>query len=138
MPQVNWAGVVSSNGMISDAARRTLFVNQTFTVSAIQRIPFDDPGAVSTYFQAPPTDAAGGLDGLTRGDGNTLYAAANGAGQVWRVDGPGDACVLAVRTPFPSGPSDLTFGREGSNFSPDNLYVTTFGGELLELEGARG
>jgi len=137
MPEVNWAGVISANGMVSDTARKTLFVNQTFTVSAIQRVPFDDPGAASTYFQAPPADAAGGLDGLTRGDGNTLYAAANGAGQIWRVDGPDSACVLAERTPFPSGPSDVAFGRAGTKFSPKNLYVTTFGGELLELVGAR-
>jgi sugar lactone lactonase YvrE len=138
MPELNWGTVLSPNGMVSDSSRDSLFVNQTFTASAIQRVPFDDPGAAAPYFQAPAADAAGGLDGLARGDGNTLFAAANGAGAIWQVDGPGDGCRLAALEPFPAGPSDLAFGRPGTNFSPDNLYVTTFGGELLELVGARG
>jgi sugar lactone lactonase YvrE len=138
MPQLNWGTVISPNGMIADSARDSLFVNQTLTLSSIQRVPFDDPSAATTYFQAAPADAAGGLDGLTRGDGNTLFAAANGSGEVWRVDGPGDACAVLTRDPFPLGPSDVAFGKPGTGFSPENLYVTTFGGELLELVGARG
>ncbi len=138
MPELNWAGVISPNGMVPDTQRQALFVNQTFTVSAIQRVPFDDPGGATTYFQAPPADAAGGLDGLARGDGNTLYAAANGGGAIWQVNGPGDGCQLATLERFPAGPSDLAFGRGGTKFDPDNLYVTTFGGKLLELVGARG
>jgi sugar lactone lactonase YvrE len=134
---LNWAPIASANGMIADTGRDSMFVNQTFVASAIQRVPFDDPGAAETYYAAPPADAAGGLDGLTRDGEDRLYAAANGAGQIWRVDGPDDACVLAERTPFPSGPSDLAFGRKGSGFSPHSLFVVTFGGELLELKGAR-
>ena len=138
MPELNWSTILSPNGMVSDSSRESLFVNQTFTVSAIQRVPFDDPGAATPYFQAPPGDAAGGLDGLTRGGGNTLFAAANGGGAIWQINGPGDGCQLAKLEPFPAGPSDVAFGRPGTKFSPDNLYVTTFGGELLELVGARG
>jgi sugar lactone lactonase YvrE len=137
MPEINWGTVISPNGMVPDTQRENLFVNQTFVASAIQRVPFDDPGAATPYFQAPPEDAAGGLDGLARGAGNTLYTAANGAGEIWQVNGPGDGCLLATLKPFPAGPSDLAFGRAGTKFSPDNLYVTTFGGELIELVGAR-
>lgn len=133
--ELDWANVLSANGMIADTQRESLFVNQTFTAAAIQRVPFDDPGAATTYYSAPPVDAAAGFDGLTRDGQNRLYTAANGAGQIWRVSGPGDACALADRAPFPSGPSDLAFGRRGRGFRPRNLYVVTFGGELLELRG---
>jgi sugar lactone lactonase YvrE len=133
--RINWADVFSANGMISDTQRESLFVNQTFTAAAIQRVPFDNPSAATTYYSAPLADTAAGFDGLTRDSQNRLYAAANGAGQIWRVSGPGDACSLADRVPFPSGPSDLAFGRKGKGFGPRNLYVVTFGGELLELRG---
>ncbi len=136
-PELNWANVISANGMIVDSTSRFLFVNQTFTAAAIQRVPLDDPGAAATWYTAGVADAAAGFDGLTRDGADRLYAAANGAGEVWRVDGPGAACVLAGRDPFPSGPSDLAFGRKKSRFPPRNLYVTTFGGEVLELVGAR-
>ena len=135
--KLNWADVLSANGMIADSAKRSLFVNQTFTAAAIQRVPFDDPDAAETYFAAGPADFAAGFDGLTRDGDDTLYTAANGAGEVWAIDGPSEACVLAEMDPFPSGPSDLAFGRKRGEFSPRNLYVTTFGGELLELVGAR-
>ncbi len=65
-----------------------MYVNQTFTLAAIHRVPFSDPASSSVYFQAPPADAAAGLDGLARDSRGTLYAAANGLGQVWRVAGP--------------------------------------------------
>jgi sugar lactone lactonase YvrE len=136
--KLNWADVQSANGMIADSAKRSLFVNQTFTSAAIQRVPFDDPAGSETYFAAAPADAAAGLDGITRGRNDTLYTAANGVGEIWRIDGPSEACVLAEMDPFPSGPSDLAFGRKRGKFSPRNLYVTTFGGRLLELVGARG
>jgi sugar lactone lactonase YvrE len=133
--RINWSNVLSANGMIADTERESLFVNQTFTAAAIQRVPFDNPAGATTYYSAPLTDVAAGLDGLTRDGQNRLYAAANGAGQIWRVSGPDEACALADRAPFPSGPSDLAFGRKGKGFGPRNLYVVTFGGELLELRG---
>lgn len=136
--RLNWADVISANGMIADSAKQSLFVNQTFTAAAIQRVPFDDPAGAETYFAAGPADSAAGFDGLTRDADDRLYVAANGAGQIWRVDSPSEACVLAEMDPFPAGPSDLDFGHKRSRFSPRNLYVTTFGGELLELVGARG
>jgi gluconolactonase len=137
IPELGWADVASANGMIVSRDHSTLFVNQTFTAAAIQAVPIDDPGAATTYFAAAPADAAGGLDGLARDGDDRLYAAANGAGQVWRIDGPGEACALATRDPFPAGPSDLAFGSRRGQFPPENLYVVTFGGELLEIVDAR-
>lgn len=135
--ELNWAPVPSANGMIADKAKKTLFVNQTLVASAIQRVPFNDPAGAETYWSAPPGDAAGGLDGLTRNGNNSLFAAANGKGEIWRIDGPTNACVLAVRNPFPNGPSDVAFGRKGAGFSPQSLFFVTFGGELIELPNAR-
>lgn len=137
IPELNWAPVTSANGLIMSRDRRTLFVNQTFTAAAIQAVPIDDPAAAETYYAAGGADVAAGLDGLTSDGRDRLYAAANGLGQIWRIDGPSEACVLAARDPFPSGPSDLSFGGREGEFPARNLYVTTFGGELLELVGAR-
>lgn len=134
--ELGWANVKSPNGLAVDRQKRFLFANQTFTAAAIQRIPLDDPGAPTTYYAAPPADAGAGLDGLERApDSNVLYAAANGAGEIWKISGPGQACVLAHRVPFPSGPSDVAFTR-GRGFADGTLLVTTFGGELLALPGA--
>jgi sugar lactone lactonase YvrE len=135
--ELEWATLASPNGMIAAADGKSLFVNQTFTTPSIMRVPLANPAAMSPWYANHlPEDAAAGLDGITRGDGNTLYTAANGGGEVWRVDGPDDACVLLHRDPFPSGPSDLAFGR-GRGIADSSLLVTTFGGELLEIPAAR-
>jgi sugar lactone lactonase YvrE len=134
--ELGWANVTSPNGLAVDRSKRFLFANQTFTAAAIQRIPIDNPGAPTTYFSAPPADIGAGLDGLERApSSDVLYAAANGAGEVWKVSGPGDACVLATRVPFPDGPSDVAFTR-GRGFADGTLLVVTFGGELLAIPGA--
>jgi sugar lactone lactonase YvrE len=135
--QLEWATLTSPNGLIADRAGDSLFAAQTFTTPSVMRIPFDDPEAMRPwYVNDDPADAAAGLDGLARGDGNTLYAAANGAGEVWRIDGPDSACALVERVPFPEGPSDLAFGR-GNGVPRSSLLVTTFGGELLQVRKAR-
>lgn len=133
---LGWANIKSPNGLAVDRGKRFLFANQTFTAAAIQRIPLDNPAAPSTYYAAAPADAGAGLDGLERApDSNVLYAAANGAGEIWKVSGPSEACVLAHRVPFPSGPSDVAFTR-GRGFADGTLLVATFGGELLAIAGA--
>ncbi len=132
--QLEWATLESPNGMILDRRKRHLFVNETFTaVPTIQRMSLDNPPG-KPWFTAPEEPAAF-LDGLTRAPDGTLYAAANGAGDVWRVDGPASGCVLMDGTPI--GPSDLAFGRGKGRFAKRSLFVTTFGGQLLELPHAR-
>ncbi len=132
--QLEWATLESPNGMIVDSAKRHLFVNETFTATpTIQRMSLDDPPG-KPWFTAPEEPAAF-LDGLTRAPDDTLYAAANGAGDVWRIDGPDSGCVLMDGTPI--GPSALAFGRGKGRFPKHSLFVTTFGGNLLELPHAR-
>ncbi|HEX2087236.1 MAG TPA: SMP-30/gluconolactonase/LRE family protein [Solirubrobacteraceae bacterium] len=124
-----WAEVESPNGLVADTQNRHLFAAETFRPARITRIEFARPEAPSTFFTAPPEDSSAGLDGLTRDAADRLYAAANGAGQVWRV-ADGRACALARGLNLPS---NLAFGGGGPGFSDRNLYVVTFGGQIVEL-----
>jgi sugar lactone lactonase YvrE len=130
----HWASVISSNGLVVDRAGENLYANQTFQPAAIVKIPLDDPTAASTYVEAPPGDTAAGPDGLTRDGLDRLYVAANGGGQIWRVNRRRQICSLAETAPL--GPSAVSFGhgRDGP-FPHTNLYFVTFGGELVELHG---
>lgn len=134
-----WADVSSANGLVIDRARQFLFSAQTFQPAAIARVSLADPAQVSTYYSAPPGDAAAGLDGMVRDRRDRLYVAANGAGEVWRVNRTPAACSLSgAFDPFPDGPSALAFGHGKRGFSRQNLYVVSFAGEVVELAGARG
>jgi streptogramin lyase len=133
-----WADVVSSNGLVIDRAKTHLLVAQTFTTAGIARVDLADPTKTEVYFSAPPEDTAAGLDGMIRDRRDRLYAAANGAGEVWRVNRAPRACSLASMPGFPDGPSALTFGRGKRGFDRRNLYVVNFAGEVIELAGVRG
>ena len=135
--ELAWAPLDSSNGMVVDRGKRNLFVNQTFTpVPTIARVPLDDPTGARPWFTAPDEPGAF-LDGLTRDPDGNLYAAANGGGSVWKVSGRTEGCVLWQGQPFPSGPSDVAFGRGKGRFPKGSLFVTTFGGKLIQLRHAR-
>jgi sugar lactone lactonase YvrE len=139
--ELAWAQLPSSNGLVVDSSGRHLYAAQTFVDAAIARIELTDPPTVSPYFQAPASDRAAGLDGLTRDQHNRLYVAANLGGAVWRVGPDRNACALAHMPPL--GPSAVAFGTapgksRPSGFGRRNLYVTTFQGELLQLKDVRG
>jgi sugar lactone lactonase YvrE len=128
-----WAKVQSSNGMAVDPSGRYLYVAQTFVPAAIQRVEIAAPRNVTTFAAAGPGDTEAGLDGMTRDADGNLYVAANGAGQVWRVDRRGRICVLARGL---TNPSAVAFGRGSRRFRGGNLYVVTFSGDVVELAGA--
>lgn len=132
-----WSQVESGNGMAVDLTGRYLFVNQTFRPAAIARIDLAHPDQVTT-FAAPtdPSDLPAGLDGMTIDAGGRLFSAANGAGQVWRANADGSLCLLLDGLPkFPDGPSAVAVGDRHGTFGAANLYVVTFGGQLIEIEG---
>lgn len=72
-----------------------------------------------------------GLDDMTVDRLGNLYVAANGAGQVWKVNTRGAICVLAGGLLFPSA---VNFGV-GANSA--NLYVVGFDGNASELANVR-
>ena len=127
-----FAKLDSPNGLAIDSEGRFLFAAQTFRPANIVKVDLAAPSQVTPVFTAGPADAAAGLDGLTRDAADRLYVAANGLGEVWRVDPDGAACALARSITTPSA---LAFGGGGS-FAPSNLYVVTFGGRVVELAGA--
>lgn len=136
--QRGWAQVESGNGLTIDLAGRYLYAAQTFRPAAIARVDLRDPSKVTT-FAAPsdPADLSAGLDGMVRDGGDRIFAAANGAGEIWRADPDGSLClVTGGLPPFPEGPSAVTTGSRGGTFAPENLYVVTFGGQLIEIAGA--
>jgi sugar lactone lactonase YvrE len=126
-----WARVYSTNGVVVSPDNRYVYVSQTFAPAAIQRISVADPNQVTPYAVAQGTDMPAGPDDMTMDERGNLYVAANGAGQVWKVDTTGAICILAAGLQFPSA---VNFGV-GSNAR--SLYVVAFDGRISELANAR-
>jgi gluconolactonase len=129
-----WARVVSSNGLAIDRSRKWLYVNQTFVPAAISRVEIANPSHVEPYVAAPTENAAAGLDGMTIDERDRLYVAANGGGEVWRVDPDRKVCALARGFTLPSA---VALGAEGHGFHADSLYVVTFSGVVAEIPHVR-
>jgi sugar lactone lactonase YvrE len=124
-----WAKVFSTNGVVLSPDRRFLYVDQTFQPAAVQRIKISDPSQVSQVAAAQGADMAAGPDDMTIDTAGNLYIAANGAGQIWRVNPGGQICVIASGLAFPSSVV------LGPGTASSNLYVVGFGGEIVELPG---
>jgi gluconolactonase len=122
-----WAEVLSGNGVVVSYDNRWVYVAQTFKPAAIQRIRRARPSDVQPFYEAPSADSAAGFDSMTQDVLGNLYVAANGAGEVWRVDKRARACVLARGL---SNPSAVAFGTGRYD---RNLYVSAFGGQIVEL-----
>jgi hypothetical protein len=129
-----WSPVNSANGLVIDSGGRYLYAAQTFQPAAVARVDLAHPERVETYFAAEGADMPAGPDGMTRDQRDRLFVAANGAGQVWRIDGPGHMCVLARGLPTASS---LIFGSGTRGFPSTSLFVVTFTGLVVELPGAR-
>ncbi len=132
--QRNWSTVISGNGLAISGDGRFLFVNQTFQPAAIKRVALADPSQVETY--AAPTgaqDLAAGLDGLTIDGDDRLFAAANQAGEVWRINTDRSICAVARGLHMTSA---VAFGPGGA-FPATSLYAVGFDGTLVEIPAAR-
>jgi hypothetical protein len=129
-PQTNWAALDDQNGMAVDPSGTWLYADQTFTAdSAVYRIRIADPSDKSIVASLTgPTPK--GLDDLTIDAKGILYLAANGTGEVIRLDPvSGEHCTIATGL---QNPSSLKFGR-GPGWPSDRLYVTSFDGTVREL-----
>jgi len=120
--------------MAVDLSGRYLFVNQTFRPPAIVRIDLAHPEQQILWAASSDSgDLSAGLDGMTIDAAGRLFSAANGAGQIWRSDGLGKVCLL-VDGLEKLGPSAVAVGDRHGTFGARNLYVVTFGGELIEVQ----
>jgi SMP-30/Gluconolactonase/LRE-like region len=131
--QRRWAKVASANGLVVDPTGRYLYAAQTFTRAAIKRIEIAHPENVTTHARPPVAAALSLLDGLAIDEAGRLYVAANGAGQIWRVDPNGAICAIARGL---GSPSAVAVGRRDSPFPAANLYAVTFGGDVVEIPNA--
>jgi sugar lactone lactonase YvrE len=125
-----WKAIRTTNGLAVGPGARYLYVNQSFGATRIVRIDLRHPRRVAVYAAPAARDAGAILDGLAVDRRGTLFAAAWGAGEVWRVDGRRRICALArglVR------PSSTAVGHGARGFSRANVYVGTHGGTLEEL-----
>jgi sugar lactone lactonase YvrE len=128
-----WAKVPSANGLAIDPTGRYLYAAQTFVPAAIRRVDIANPAHVTTYAQPGPSGRAACLDGLAIDAAGRLYVAANGVGQIWRVDTDGTICAIARGLRFPSA---VALGRGPDGFSDGNLYVVTFSGDIVAVAAA--
>ncbi|MEA2473888.1 MAG: hypothetical protein QOE06_1803, partial [Thermoleophilaceae bacterium] len=107
-----------------------LYADQTFTQdAAVYRIRIADPSdraVVATLADPAPK----GLDDMTIDAKGILYLAANGTGEVIRLDpSTGAHCTIVTGL---QNPSALKFGR-GPGWHADRLYVVGFDGAVREL-----
>ena len=128
-----WARVASANGLAIDRAGRFLYAAQTFVAARVSRIDLQDPDSVVTHARSPAGASASMLDGLTIDKTGQLFVAANGAGQVWRIDGDGIIHVLASGLRCPSA---VALGNGPVGFSEGNACAVTFAGDVVELQNA--
>ncbi len=131
-----WATLDSANGMAISRGGKYIFANQTFvTPSTISRIEIANPANVTTWVSAEGLVSSNViLDGLIRDNKGSLYAAAWATGEIWKIDSDRQICVLASGI---DRPSSLNFGRGKKRFRSARLYAVGFGGEIVQIKGAR-
>jgi hypothetical protein len=119
-----WARVASANGLAIDCAGRFLYAAQTFVPARVSRIDLHIPESVTTHVRAPAGASASMLDGLAIDKTGRLFVVANGAGQVWRIDGGGTIQIIAGGLRCPSavalghGPRGFSGGTSTPSPSP--------------------
>jgi sugar lactone lactonase YvrE len=131
--ECRWARVPSANGLAIDGQGRYLYACQTFGYTQIARVKIANPTQVECWARPGRSGMLAMLDGLAIDDGGRLYAAANGAGQIWRIDA--DRTITAIARGLRC-PSAIALGRGTTGFSAGNVYAVTFHGDIVELPGA--
>jgi hypothetical protein len=135
-PQPNWARLGDSNGLAIDRTGTWLYTVETFGPAArVLRLRIADPRRVGVVARLGAPGRFKGLDDMTISRGGTLFVAANGSGEVIRVDPrTGRSCVIARGL---TNPSAVKFGCGGRRPS-DRLFVTSFDGTVRELRPPPG
>jgi streptogramin lyase len=127
-PQPNWAKLSDSNGMAVDPSGTYLYVDETFTsASNVYRVLISDPTQIETVASL---GVAKGLDDMTIDGDGVLYIAANGSGEVIRLD-PRDSSTCVIASGL-QNPSAVKFGA-GPGWPDTHLFVVGFDGTVREL-----
>ena len=132
----NWARRDGGNGLAVDPTGTWLYAVETFTAeSAVYRIRIADPTQIEVVARLGGAGPPRGLDDIDIDGAGVLYMAANGSGEVIRLDPPsGDVCVVARGL---RNPSAVKLGR-GPGWPAERLYVSGFDGNVIELTPPRG
>ncbi|MFE7798036.1 SMP-30/gluconolactonase/LRE family protein [Nocardia sp. NPDC057440] len=130
--QPDWASFPSANGAVLGRNDEYLYVGRTFVDPGVSRIPTADPGAPQSLLDLGGGDAFAAPDGLTLDSRDRPVVPLDTAGQVIRIDAPGQYCILASGNPLTSV---VTYGRGTEGFSAGRLFAATFTGAVYEIPG---
>lgn len=128
--QADWAVLPSANGAVLSPDDRFLYVSRTFSNPGVSRIPTVNPGAPESLVTFGGSDAFAAPDGLTLDPQGRPIVPTDISGQILRVDGPNQFCVLASGLP---GSSVLTYGNGSNGFSAGRLFRAGFDGSIFEI-----
>src|SRR5207248_260258 len=130
-PQANWAKLSDTNGMAVDPTGTYLYVDETFTnASNVYRVLISDPSQIDVVASLGSSVPPKGLDDMTIDGSGILYVAANGAGEVIRLD-PSDQSTCEIASGL-GNPSAVKFGA-GRGWRATDLFVVGFDGTVREL-----
>lgn len=129
--QASWSDQADSNGLAVDPTGTWLYSDETFTLASnVYRTELAHPERREVVASLFEPGVPKGLDDLTLASSGALYLAANGAGQVIRLDPrTGAHCVVASGLTTTSA---VKQGR-GAAFPDSRLYAVGFDGKVLEL-----
>lgn len=131
-----WSDQADSNGMAVDPTGKWLYSDETFTLASnVYRTEIAHPQHREVVASLLEPGVPKGLDDLTLASSGALYVAANGAGQVIRLDPRTKRSCVVV-----SGLTTTSAVKQGRGraFPASRLYVTGFDGRVLELTPPRG
>ncbi|WP_194852750.1 hypothetical protein [Nocardia sp. SYP-A9097] len=130
--QADWGSLPSANGAVLSSDDRYLYVSRTFVNPGVTRIPTDAPWAPQSLVDLGGGDVFDAPDGLTLDSLNRPVVPMNPSGQVVRVDGPNQFCVLGFGNNLTSV---VSYGRGDRGFSAGRLFGATFTGVVYEIPG---
>jgi hypothetical protein len=132
-PDLHWANLGDTNGVRVDPTQTWLYISTTFNQPAnVYKVRLSNPTDIQLVASLANTGSAvpKGLDDMTMDANGVLYLAANGSGEVLRLDpATGQSCVLASGL---QNPSAVEFGS-GTGWDSTHLFVSGFDGTVREL-----
>jgi sugar lactone lactonase YvrE len=131
------------NGLALSADESTLYVAQIFNSirpvvpdGRVWALPLSDGMPSGSPALVADLGGSAANDGLAMDELGRIYVAANGLGEIWRIDpGTGEKVLIAENMP---GAASIAFGE--GEFDHEAIYVTsTRTGKVWEVQvGARG